>query len=81
MHFTISDKSNKARSELVEFFESKGFEVIDRRSKTGLLWVIGSREELRDTIREASRKFRITGQFGKDADTNGRQGWYTKSTL
>lgn len=55
----------------MEFFVSKGFEVIDRRSKTGLLWVIGTREELKDTIREASRKYRITGQFGKDADTNG----------
>ena len=69
------------KSELVQFFEGKGLEVIDRRQSSGLLWIIGSREQLMPIIREASRKFRISGQFGKDRDTGGRQGWYTKSKL
>lgn len=43
---------------LITFFESKGFECVDKRGpKGGCLWVIGSKEDLTPLIREAKKLF------------------------
>ena len=56
---TSSGMTSQANTtDLKSFFESKGFQCVDKRSVTGgSLWVIGSRTELAPIVREAKNIF------------------------
>lgn len=69
---------------LIEYFQKCGFECIDKRGPNGgCLWVIGSKEELINVIREAKKKF---GDLGNNnysdhggRATNHRGAWFMTS--
>lgn len=71
-------------SSLLEFFQSKGFECVDKRSKAGgSLWVVGTREKLVPVIREAQTRFGDLGnnnfaEHGGKA-TGYRAAWFMTS--
>lgn len=51
-------EAEKKSTTLIDFFQSKGFECVDKRSKNGgSLWVIGAKESLVPVIREAKTLF------------------------
>lgn len=82
---TISSTSNfKVSDGLKKFFESKGFECVDKRAVTGgSLWVVGSREELIPVINEAKKLFGDLGNnnFTSNGKSVGkRPAWFTTST-
>lgn len=67
---------------LVEFFQSKGLEVIDKRPMGGCLWIVGTQQKIGVTIKEACREYEITGAFcGGGRATGYRPAWYTKESV
>ncbi len=63
---------------LFDYLRNLGIEVIDKRSKGGCLWAVGTEREIGRTIREACRKYNVTGCFcGGGRATKYRPGWYT----
>ncbi|MFA1822979.1 AAA domain-containing protein [Virgibacillus oceani] len=63
---------------LINYFESKGLKVIDKRYKDGNLWVVGG-NELKPILKDLANKdiyFRFA-PFGSHS-TNMQPGWYTK---
>lgn len=73
---TIIDYS---QSEVRKYFESKGLEVNDMRSKGGVLWVIGEQEKIKQYVDEACEKFSITGSYSSGKATGFRPGCYFKT--
>lgn len=62
-----------------EYFESKGFEVVDSRSNGGCLWVIGDRKRLEPYVDEAQRIFGASGGYGAGKGSSYRSAWWTKT--
>ena len=73
------DRKDYTNSQVRDFFESHGLEVVDNRSKGGKLWVIGEKETIIPVVNEAIGKFKISGKFGMSKDINNRNGWFTKT--
>lgn len=72
-------KANPSTNTLKAFFESKGLEVIDKRSSGGCLWVVGSKTRIHSIITEACIKYNITGAYcGGGKATSYRDAWFTK---
>ena len=71
-------QSNRPQN-LKEYFESKGLNVVDKRSSGGCFWVLGNEETIQKYTDEASRLFEVSGCFcdGGKA-TNYKRSWYTK---
>jgi len=72
----VTDFSN---SEVRKYFESKGLEVNDMRSKGGALWVIGEQARIKQYVDEACEKFGIAGVYSAGKATGFRQGCYFKT--
>ena len=65
---------------LVAYFETRGFDVVDKRNAGGCLWVIGEKAKLDPHVAMAKELFSITdGGYAKGRATGGRHGWYTSS--
>lgn len=65
---------------LYDFFNNNGFEVIDKRSSGGCLWVVGTKTEIEPYLKEAKNLFNIGDNgFSYGRSTSGRMGWYTNS--
>ena len=63
-----------------KYFKDAGFKVVDlRNKKTGDLWVVGAKEELKPFVQDAIKKFHITGMYGKDENAGIPYGWQTKT--
>ena len=81
---TSATSDFKVSDGLKKFFESKGFECVDKRAVTGgSLWVVGSREELNPVINEAKKLFGDLGNnnFTSNGKSVGkRPAWFTTST-
>ena len=63
---------------LKEYFQSKGLEVIDKRSNNGCLWVVGDETKLKPYIEEVKKLYGAYGNFGAGRATKQRRGWFTK---
>ena len=71
---------NDGTSNLTSYFQSHGFEVIDKRKVGGCLWVVGEKTKLTPYVDKAKDLFSITdGGYAKGRATGGRNGWYTSS--
>ena len=59
------------------FFEKKGFEVIDKRSNAGCLWVVGEKDKLAPYLKEAKELYGAFGNYepngGRATDRHGLQ--------
>lgn len=75
----IESGSMEIGHELVDYFESKGLEVIDKRYNKGCLWVVGEEKDLQPYLKEVKEKFGVVGHFGKGKATKQRRGWFTQS--
>ena len=75
---TTTHKAVSADS-MKSFFPSKGLEVIDKRSKGGALWVVGTPEEINSIIKEACKMFRAGGNYAMNGgrSTGYRTAWFT----
>ncbi len=78
-HVSENTRSNSDNSKVREFFEKRGFEVIDNRKDKGRLWIIGEKTDIRATVNEAIAKFGISGKYASAKETKFRNGWYTKT--
>lgn len=80
-----AEKKGKSETPLVfgqdvtRFFEENGCKVIDERAKTGMLWVIGSREEIGGLVNMAISKFQINGSYRKMKSEGMKTAWCTKT--
>ena len=64
---------------LAEFFATSGFEVVDKRANGGALWVVGTRQELEDSVKKAERLFNAKGTYCNGGRAVGyRKAWFTK---
>ncbi len=68
-----------SQSAVREYFESKGLEVRDMRSKGGALWVIGEQAKIKQYVDEACEKFGIAGAYSSGKATGFRPGCYFKT--
>ena len=76
----VSISYNDDTNNLVSYFMSHGFEVIDKRKAGGCLWVVGEKTKLGPYVDKAKELFAITdGGYAKGRSTGGRHGWYTSS--
>ena len=73
------EREPEKKSELLAFLEGSGCEVIDMRKTSGRLWVINNGTQSKQVVKEAMSKFHVSFSQGKDKETKGRVGWYTKS--
>lgn len=65
---------------LAEFFTKSGFEVVDKREQGGALWVVGTRQQLEDTVNKAKDLFKAKGTYCDGGRAVGyRKLWFTKS--
>lgn len=63
---------------LMDYLRSNGIEVIDKRSKGGCLWAVGTEREIGRIIREACNKYNAYGRFcGGGRATHYRNAWFT----
>ena len=72
-------KSKGNANTLVDFFKSKGLEIVDKRPNGGCLWVIGNENEIGLVVREACRKFHVGGNYGTEKEICQKQGWFTRA--
>lgn len=72
-------KSKSNAKTLVDFFKSKGLEIVDKRPNGGCLWVIGNENEIGLVVREACRKFHVGGNYGTEKEICQKQGWFTRA--
>lgn len=68
-----------SQSAVRKYFESKGLEVHDMRSKGGALWVIGEQAKIKQYVDEACEKFGIAGAYSSGKATGFRPGCYFKT--
>lgn len=72
-------KKNENPLSLAEFFAKSGFEVVDKRENGGALWVVGTRQELDDTVNKATSLFNTYGNYCDGGRAVGyRKAWFTK---
>ncbi len=64
---------------LVDFFKSKGSEILDNRP-SGCLWVIGDQMQISSVVEEAEIAFGIKGSYGVSKAAGNRAGWWTKES-
>lgn len=65
---------------MATFFDIRGLETVDMRSKGGAFWVVGEPAEIKDVVEEASKLYNLTGAYSNGGKaTNYRSGWFTKS--
>lgn len=76
---TVSAGGEQGSVSVKQFFENKGIEVVDDRSKSGFLWVIGSEEQIGDAVNEAVSIYGIYGMYGKGKVSKNQHGWFTKT--
>ncbi|MCI6277136.1 MAG: hypothetical protein MR639_10440 [Clostridium sp.] len=86
-----SKKTNKnkkkARDKKIDFTESVvkayfnevGLKVLDLRSTSGKLWVLGDRKSIEKYVKQAISKFKICGSYGGGKEAGCKEGWYTKT--
>ena len=74
-----SEEELNKKSELRVFLEGNGCEVIDMRKTSGRLWIINNGLQSKQAVKEAMSTFHVSFSQGKDQETKGRVGWYTKS--
>lgn len=77
--FAMDGEELMQEKSLYDFFYAAGLEVVDKRSFNGALWVTGEEDLLREIVKEAKRKYAITGAFASGRAIGNRYGWYTKS--
>ena len=74
------EEKSQINTNLVDFFETAGFEVIDKRPLGGCLWVVGDKRSLDPYVKIAKNIFNVLdGGYTKGRATGGRNGWYTTS--
>lgn len=64
---------------LADFLKKAGLKVVDDRSHSGFLWVVGSKEDIGNAIEQAVAKYHISGEYSTSKVIRMRPGWYTKS--
>ena len=72
-------KTNSSEISVKQFFEQAGLKTVDLRKKNGCLWVIGSKEEIGDTVKAAVEKYGISGAYTQGKAIHYQMGWYTKT--
>ena len=78
-------KTKRSESVIARFFTEAGLEVIDQRTTdgNGMLWVVGSKDEIGAIVDEAIDRFGISGRYtvGRTLKTNKgwQNGWCTKA--
>ncbi len=82
---TIDDLAKKdvvnlksSENSLKNYFESKGFKVVDKRPNGGALWVEGDENKLAPHIDSVKKIFGATGGFASGRALKGHLGWWTK---
>lgn len=74
------EEKSQINTNLVDFFETAGFEVIDKRPLGGCLWVVGEKRSIDPYVKIAKNIFNVLdGGYTKGRATGGRNGWYTTS--
>ena len=75
----MKEKPESGGKDLKTYFQSKGLEVIDKRTAGGCLWIIGEKKQLSPIVKEAEQLYGAYGQFSSGGSaTKRRPGWYTK---
>lgn len=75
----IQEEKNENPLSLAEFFAKSGFEVVDKRENGGALWVVGTSQELDDTVNKAASLFNASGYYCDGGRAVGyRKAWFTK---
>lgn len=66
--------------DIAELFAQEGFEVIDKRPYGGWLWIVGTYDELKETVHNAWELFRAGGDYRSEGSgaTNYRPAWCTR---
>lgn len=64
---------------LADFLKKAGLKVVDDRSHSGFLWVVGSKEEIGKVIDQVADKYHVSGEYSTSKVIGLRPGWYTKS--
>ena len=72
---------SKNASVLIDYFKSKGLNIIDLRDKGGCLWVLGDKSKIGRFVDEAIRRYHITGGYSSGRSTGNKPAWWTKSSL
>ena len=75
----LTGGSGTGKSTASKYFESKGFNVADKRENGGALWVEGDEKTLSPYLEEIKSKFGVTGSFAVGRALKGKLGWWTKS--
>ena len=76
---TVTIEKPSADGTLVDYFKSKGLEVIDKRSHGGALWVVGDQAKLNPYLKEARSLYGAVGSFTDKGKASGyRMSWFTK---
>lgn len=75
-----SKPATKSATSLYEYFTSQGLEVIDKRSKGGALWVVGTPSQIDKIVKDGCRMFRAGGSYAMNGgkSTSYRTAWFTK---
>jgi hypothetical protein len=53
--------------------------VVDYRKKGGALWIVGEKADIEEIVKEAVKKFNISGMYGRGKAIKCRNGWWTKT--
>lgn len=75
----VSQVIDYSKSEVRRYFEEKGIEVNDMRSKGGALWIIGEQAKIKQFVDEACEKFGISGSYSAGKATGFKPGCYFKT--
>lgn len=76
---TLKKQEEKPKQSLADFFKTAGFEVVDKRMLNGVLWVVGTKEELNDTVQKAISIYQAVGTYCDGGRAVGyRKSWYTR---
>lgn len=76
----LKNKQMVSGRTLYDFFSNNGFEVVDKRSSGGCLWVVGTKAKIEPYLIEAKKLFKIGDNgFSSGRATSNRTGWYTNS--
>ncbi len=76
---TVTIEKISPDGSLADYFKKNGFEVIDKRSHGGALWVVGDQVKLNPYLKEARSLYGAVGSFTDKGKASGyRMSWFTK---
>ena len=72
-------KQTRGKSAVKAYFEKEGLQVVDLRSKGGMLWVVGEEEKLKPYVDYAIKECKINGMYTTSKMIGFISGWCTKT--